>query len=423
MVLNYFAQVVNSELDILQSSAVIAQVVDYFHMDQPAPVVVPKGVFARIRFEIKRAMKGVRDLLDEALIAMGVREQVSKREFAIMQLQQGLAVEAQQESNVIVAKLVLPNREGSGMVLNKLLELYQEFRRNAFRDEGAVAFFEQRLSKSKDELRAAEDELAQFESTHHIVLLEKQKENLLARIVAVDAALAQERTSLQEAAAKVARFKAAVRKPAPDFGTLGEFAQESFPSKLMVELANLKREREQLRMQELEGGVRTENNRQQFDTLLGVLGSNLRAVEAERRAARSDRERELSQLERQLKALHDEETAWNELKRRVNVLEAAYLFDRRKLDEATASAEIEARRIGNVSVIQPAMDAVIPAGMRKTRLFALAVVATLMAALGWVTLVEFFDHRFYTADALERRLGVPVLAVLPQETASVDGPR
>lgn len=422
-VMSYFAQVVNSELDILQSSAVIAQVVDYFHMDQPAPVVVPKGVFARIRFETKRAIRWVRDLLDEGLIAMGVRERVSKREFAIMQLQQGLAVEAQHESNVIVAKLALPNREGSGMVLNKLLELYQEFRRNAFRDEGAVAFFQQRLAKSQEELRTAEDELAQFESTHHIVLLVKQKENLLSRIASVDAALAQAKTAQQEASAKVTRFEAAARKPAPDFGTLGEFAQESFPSKLMVELADLKREREQLRMQELEGGVRTENNHQQFDALLGVLGSNLRAVEAERRAVRGDRDRELSQLERQLDALHDEETAWNELRRRVNVLESAYLFDRKKLDEATASAEIEDRRIGNVAVIQPAMDAVIPAGMRKTTLFALALVSTLMAALGWVTLVEFFDHRFYTADALERHLGVPVLAVLPQERASVDGPR
>ncbi len=418
-----FKQDVNSEKDILQSSAVIAQVVDYFKMDQPSEPVVPEGVFPRIRYEIKRVMQGAREVFDNLLIAIGLREALSQREFVIMQLQQGLLVEAQHESNVLVATLIFPQREGSGMVLNKLLEFYQEFRRNAFRDAGAVAFFEARAAKSEADLRVAEEELASFESSHNIVLLEKQKEVLLERVAVVSAALAQDQTALQEASAKVTRLEEESRKAQPDFGTLGEFQQDSFPSKIMLDLASLEREREQLRMQELEGGARTGNNRQQFDKLLGVLGSNLRSVQTERRAARDERARELAGLEKQLGGLHDEEKRWNELKRSVKVLEGSYLFDRKKLDEASASAEIEGRRVGNVAVIQPAMDAVVPAGMRKLTLLVLAGMATLFGAFAWVAVAEFFDHRFYSADALERHLGVPVVATIPQETGAASGPR
>jgi uncharacterized protein involved in exopolysaccharide biosynthesis len=419
---SYFKQDVNSEKDILQSTAVIAQVVDYFKMDQPSEPVVPTGVFPRIRYEIKRAMQGVRNLFDKLLIAIGLREEMSKREFVIMQLQQGLAVEAQQESNVLVATMALPVRQGSGMVLNKLLEFYQEFRRNAFRDAGAVSFFETRAAKSEADLQAAEEQLASFESSHNIVSIEKQKEVLLDRIAVAAAALTQDQTALQDASAKVARLEEASRKASPDFGTLGEFAQDSFPSKIMLDLANLEREREQLRMQEFEGGAKTGNNRQQFDKLLGVLGSNLRSVQTERRAARDERARELAGLEKQLVGLHDEEKHWNELKRSVKVLEGTYLFDRKKLDEASATSEIEGRRVGNVAVIQPAMDAVIPAGMRKLTLLALASLATLLGAFAWVAVAEFFDHRFYSADALERHLGVPVVAAIPQETGAGSGP-
>lgn len=418
---SYFSQDVNSEIDILQSSAVIAQVVDFFKMDQPSVPVPPEGVLPRIRYELKRVVQGAKDLFDRFLIAIGLREAISKREFAIMQLQQGLVVEVQHESNVLVAKLVLPQREGSGLVLNKLLDFYQDFRRHAFRDAGAVAFFEQRATESEAKLRAAEEELARFEAGHEIVLIEKQKEVLLGRIATAEAALADEQTALQEASEKVARFGEATRKSPPDFGALGEFEQDSFPSKIMLNLAELQREREQLRLHELEGGVRTGNNRQQFDTLLGVLGSNLRSVQAERRAVRDGRSRELARLEKELDALHDEERAWNDLTRRVRTLESSYLFDRKKLDEVVASAEIDARRVGNVAVIQPAMDAVVPAGMRKMTLLVLAGLATLLAALAWVAVAEFFDHRFYSAGALERHLGVPVVATFPLEPGAESG--
>jgi capsular polysaccharide biosynthesis protein len=51
--------------------------------------------------------------------------------------------------------------------------------------------------------------------------------------------------------------------------------------------------------------------------------------------------------------------------------------------------------------------------LRKTLLFSLAALATLLAALVWVCVLEMFDHRIYKSGQLEAQLGVPVFAMIP----------
>jgi hypothetical protein len=132
-------------------------------------------------------------------------------------------------------KLVWPRR---GYRRPQPLGLYQEFRRGVCR-EGAVPFFAEQVATRQSDLRAAEEELARFEATHQIVLLTKQKEVALSRIAVVEGQLAEAETRLDEASAKLVRFRATTAGPTPDFGVLGEFDQESFPAKIMVELAML----------------------------------------------------------------------------------------------------------------------------------------------------------------------------------------
>ena len=140
---SYFKQDVNSE-GHPPSSAVIAQVVDYFKMDQPSEPVVPTGVFPRI--DRIGAMEGVRNLFDKLLIAIGLREEIasasslSHAAAAGSPSRRSRVQRARGDDGLLSAS--------SGMVLNKLLEFYQEFRRSVFRDVGSP-FFETR-AKSGD---------------------------------------------------------------------------------------------------------------------------------------------------------------------------------------------------------------------------------------------------------------------------------
>ena len=115
---------------------------------------------------------------------------------------------------------------------------------------------------------------------------------------------------------------------------------------------------------------------------------------------------------------------WLDLKRKVQEFEEDYAFYRRKLEESSAStALMEREQTSNVSIIQQAMDPVQPAGMRKTLLLAIGLVVSLCAALVFVSIAEFFDHRIYRREDLERVLNVSVMGVVPALKGEKDIPK
>jgi uncharacterized protein involved in exopolysaccharide biosynthesis len=118
-------------------------------------------------------------------------------------------------------------------------------------------------------------------------------------------------------------------------------------------------------------------------------------------------------LQGQLQQLHEKQMQWIDLKRKTRDYEDSYLLYRRKLEEAVADEGMQERRIGNAAVIDRAADPLGSAGMRKTTLLGLAVLASILAALTWVTIAEFFDHRIYTVEELQRQVAAPVFAAIP----------
>ncbi|MEC9373869.1 MAG: hypothetical protein VYC34_08495, partial [Planctomycetota bacterium] len=90
----------------------------------------------------------------------------------------------------------------------------------------------------------------------------------------------------------------------------------------------------------------------------------------------------------------------------------------RKLEETMAIAALEDANSGSVRVIQRAMTPLAPAGPRKLILLALAAALSLFAAASFVAVAEFFDHRVYTREEVEKRLGAPVMASIPRNRAA-----
>lgn len=414
MVVGYRRADVNSEVDIMQSTEVLGRVVDLLGLDKAAPPrPVPAEPIPRIRHTLKARVQGVKDWFNEALIDLGFRVRLAPRESAIALLQGGLSVRAPRESNIVVVELIVGTREGASVILNTLLDVYQRFRVKLHQDPGAVPFFEAEASSAGERLRAAEAELQRFEAGGDITALQKQKEVLLGQIAEAQSLVTQARLDLDEATAKVQRFEQEVKKGEPNFAALGAFKKDAFPQNLLLQLADLQKERERLRMTDLDGGLRIQNNRSQFDLLLGMLASNLRSVRAEAQAEYWARAAAVAALQARVRALHGREAEWTALKRKIKVVEEAYLFYRKKLEESSADATLRDRNIGNVVVAERAMDPFHTVGARKSTLLGLAAVLAVLAALAWVAVAEAFDDGVYTANALEAFMGVPVIAVLP----------
>ena len=411
----YRSSDVNSELDIFQSGDSIGRVVDELHLDQPYPEPVPPGFLARTKYEVKHAMRAVKDWYEEMLIRVGLRERLTQREKVIFGLQRGLNLRAQKDSNVFVASLVMPQRVGSARVLNAMLDQYLELREKLYHNRDA-SFFQSAVNNTSAKLRDAEQRLQAFENQGGIAQLEKQESILLEHIASARAAWQEADFARQEFAARVQRLDEELKKPDPELSGVAEFGYENFQQSVIRQLAELQRERERLRMTELDSGDRIQNNRQQFDRMAKMLSANLHTALAEKEQQTTLRKQAYDGLQAQLKQLHDKQTEWTDLKRRTQDDETSYQLFRRKLDEAAADDAMQQQEIGNVAVIERASDPLAPGGMRKTTLLMLAALASVLAALVWVTMAEFFDHGIYTAEALQLEIGAPVFAAIPAGT-------
>jgi uncharacterized protein involved in exopolysaccharide biosynthesis/Mrp family chromosome partitioning ATPase len=412
MVIAYRSQDVNSEIDIFQSSESVVQVVDELKLYQPVPEVVPASLLLRLKYEAKRLSRAVKDAYEEVLIRVGLRERLGPREKAIFGVQQALQVKVQKDSNVFVAELVLPYRQGSARVLNALLDHYLVNRQRLFQVR-ETSFFQSAVDEAQIELHAAEAQLQRFENQGGITEIAKQEALLLEHVAAARLAWKQMDFTRQEFLGRVERLEREVAKDDPDFAGVGEFTEEGFQQTVLKQMAELQRQRAALRLTELDGGERIRNNRQQFGALAAMLTANLRASLAEKEQQTALRRTSYEGLEEQLRLLHEKKASLVDLQRRARDQEQTYLLYRKKLEEATADDAMLQSRVSNVAVIERATDPLAPVGMRKTTLLALALIGAILAALSWVTIGEFFDQGIYTVEDLQQRLSAPVLAAIP----------
>lgn len=411
-VIGYRQQEVNSEVEILKNATLLAQLVDEMELDKPAPEPPrPADTIPLIRYEVKRFIKGINQWIDGTLIRMGLREAVPLRDRAIQTLSAGLKVVAEKESNIFSAELALPQKRSAAFVLNRLIDAYLTFRPKLYQNKG-VQFFESSVNANSSELSKLESELQSFEADGDISLLQEQQAQLVRQIVAGEAGVKDAELATKDAQFRVSRLEAELRKEDPNYGSLGDFERDTFPNGILLQLAQLQQQREALRMTQLDSGDKVQNNRQQFQALAGMLAANLRTSLTLRQDDLSARRKSLAELKERLRGLHDKQMKWVALNRESGAKVESLNFYRRKLEEAKAADAMERLRIGNVIVVQRAIDLPQPVGLRKTVLFALGAVASLLAAIVWVCLMELFDNKIYKSEQIEFQLKVPVLATV-----------
>jgi uncharacterized protein involved in exopolysaccharide biosynthesis len=416
MVVSQRSHHVNSEIAILQSTQLIEQVVDDLGLDKPSPPEPrPEQWLAAIRHDIKTLVSTAREWLNEILIKVGIRQRLSLREQAVHALQQGIEVNTLPDSYVVIAALRHQNREAVALLLNEILDRYRTFRVKLYEESGSVDFFRGQFDAALSSLDEAQRELQAFEIESGITALGAQKTTLLEQIASARDNAHKSVVAANAAEAKVKVLEEEMAKDEPDFARLGSFERDSFPETLQTQLAELQRGREELRMTDLDHSIRIENNRAQQAAILRLLVSHLRATAVEQAALRDADRAELTRLETELSELHSREAQWFALERQVRVLEQDYIFNQKKLEESQAVAALEQSNVRNVEVIASAVPPAIPVGPRKTTLLAISLVCAVVAAGAWAAVAEFFDHRIFSADQLERYLGAPVAAVVPKD--------
>lgn len=407
-------QDVNTEIAVLLSNDLLESVVDELKLYETTEKPVPEDWFPWIKYQAKAAVQGVKDWYNRILVMAGMRTELPPREQALAVLSQSLQVEPQLESDVIVASLYVPQREGGNLILDALIERYLDFRASVYRDVHSVDYFNQLVQDAETRLRSAESQLAAFESANDIQDIDQQEATLLARFAEASSSWNQAQIQLRQAELKASRIPEIGAGDAAAFTLLGAFEVDSFPEDLMTDLSEIMRERELLSAEGSQSAARIAKIDQERDVLVAMLKNHILAVEQERREEFEQFAALQNDLKSQLQTVHAQQEEWKRLNRAVSVAENAYLYYRDKLEEASAVAAMQESNIGNVAVIQRASQPLHPEGVSKSKLLAIALAFAVFAALGWAAVREFFDHGIYTPDQLRQHGRAPVIAVIPE---------
>jgi uncharacterized protein involved in exopolysaccharide biosynthesis len=408
---NYHFDDTGPEIAIFQSHEVVGAVVDKFHLDDDSIPPPNPGIFSHVKWAYKVSKRFVTDTVSNVLIAVGLKERLSKREIAIDLLNKAFVTSAAKDTNVIDLHALLPARENSGAILNEWIAEYQRFRLEIYRGEAGSNFFGQQALAARQKLTQAEDSLRTFDDTYKLSDPAREEQILLDEIARAEGALEDTQIAARQVDDRLEAFQREQSHPDPQFLVMASPERDSLLGSILLDLENLERERDKLRLTDLDSSERMQNNRAQFRELLASAVAHLQSIAKQRHDEVADRAQAVAALHERLSIVHDKQTDQSRLRRDVSVDETEYTFVQKRYQEAQADAGLRAANVGDVVVVSSAVDPLAPSGTRKSIVFGIALVAGLLVALAWITIAEFFDDGVYSTKTAERVLGSRVLNI------------
>lgn len=422
----------NTEIEILKSRQLIEEVLDSLPERPPAG---PVSWLNRAKARVLSVMAGPK---------------LTRREQMILHLQQELRIRSIRKSNVIRVGYRSQNPDWATEVVGVLTDRYLERRAEMYQSPMQVTFFEEQMSDAQQQLHDREAELEAFLSSAGITMvrgpegtdaLAVQKNLVLERLARVQNELTDAQVEYEESQYKVASLKDRIAREPARLESSNRMNQDAALEEIEKGIAALELERDGL-LQDFKPDSRFVRD---IDAQIEMATQRLAELRAEAGSIdgtevnpiHQQLKSELVQAESQLEgakgrylSLQDQVTAMSReldqlnakafeierLRRDTQAAEESYSLYRKKHEEARISAAMDQEKIINVTVAQKAQRPLrpMPRGLRMTVLAALLFGIT--GGLGLAFGVEYYvDHTFTTGEEMERRLGLPHLASVPEE--------
>lgn len=317
---------------------------------------------------------------------------------------------------------------------NKLMELYVQEHARLNRPQGSHQFLEKQTAEGHAKLLAKERELRDLQNQHGILASERQREKIVEQISGIE-------TQMIQAAAEAVAMDAQIRTlreraaGAPATEVIGETstADDKSVSGLRDQLYALELKQQELRASATEKYFAWPQLAQQVEAAREALQKHVPAGQSVTRgpgrvhqesqllllqqepqlAASRTRAAELDQrldkLRRQSAAFNEADGRVRQLQREVELYDANYRRLVSNLEQARIDQALDEARITSITVAQPGTFD-LEAGRRRLLYAAAGLVMAAVGALAVVFLAEYLDPSIQTADEVEERFGMPVLA-------------
>jgi uncharacterized protein involved in exopolysaccharide biosynthesis len=365
--------------------------------------------------------------------------QLSPRDQAIERLKKKLETEPVRKSNVVRVVYEASQPELAQRVVGLVVDAYLEEHARSNRTRGTHEFFAEHAKRLGDELEGLEDELAKLKTSTGLASVDEQRTQIVTRIGRLEDELLTAEAARLEAEAKVTALrenlenlpKEQVMETNTGLGNNGTdlirdkfFALQveekeaaaiytaSHPKLQMIRMELAEAERIMAQQEPTRTEIKTVPDTTYEQTRIALIAEEpeLAALEAKTESLTS----QLADVRNSMETLNANEVRIAHLTREIELHEADYRKYAMNLEEARIDYAMEAERMSNISVVQPASlepQAIRP---RKQLNLALGLLVALGGAIGVALLAEYVKSSSPTLDDPEPSPERPQSASIPR---------
>ncbi len=409
---------INSEIEIIRSRPVLTRVVQELHLDKPR-TIPDQGLSGAIRSAGRAILRAGGWLFS----AIGVTKKYTESqavEAAVERLHSQLKVEPAIDSQIIWIKYRDPDPEMSAKVVNLVTEEYMKQHLSININRAECSFYCEQIEKVQSDLKKLQEQLLQVKEKTGIVSYFEQSRAVLRKLETLD----NSRTNVQK---EIIRVQSRVdkiqqlRQAKPELLIpLPDLAQEQQLSALEDKYLNLKfqvtsvlqrftpESRQHQFIQQQIAAIRKQI-KDHVSTLLERDLAKLRELQAEEQAT----DQTISDMKAQLDQLPVAEMDLGNLERDIDVKQAILSVLLKKYQDSLLAQNTAARR-ENAKILSLAVAPLKPVFPLLWLNLILGLVFSGVISLSLAFFLEYWDDSLKIPEDVERYLGRPVFASIPE---------
>jgi uncharacterized protein involved in exopolysaccharide biosynthesis len=433
---------INSVVEILQSRSLLEKVADeigpaaLLHAPQQSDEAAgPAGWLTRSGRAVAAALGALRRLPERWLDG----QTLDDHQRAVALLTKNVHVAAARKSNVVQVLFEGRSPEMAQAVVARLLALYLDEHARLNRPRGAYQFFSQQAARLHEELMKKEAALCDLKTSTSLPAPEQQRQALAGRVARLQDELLQaeaaetvSRTKVEQVKRRLAGLpETQIIAHTEGVGNEGtdRIREQLYMLQLKSEDAHSRYTDAHPRMQQLQEQLSQARKivDSQPPTRTHVTGGPSRLYEEAQAALLVEEPllaswqsragvlgNQLAQVRGQLRAFNEDQLRIAQLERDVELCQANYRKYSVNLEQARIDQALEAERMSNLSVVQPASYE--PRAVRPQRAMsmALGMVLGLLGGVGLALAADSRDRRLRSPEDLETKLSLPALGAVPR---------
>lgn len=174
---------VNSYVKLLQSRAMVEEVVDEMGLDAfDLPIPEPTSLFQRVKYTAKQGVRYAKKQLNELLYAMDLKTRLTDREKVVKLVQGALTVRREGKSNVISLTVRLPDAELASRTLQSVLSNYFKRHVGLGHATDMLALFDSQTNWYHDQFEKTQSKISQIRRKWNISSVDQQRAELITRL-------------------------------------------------------------------------------------------------------------------------------------------------------------------------------------------------------------------------------------------------